>query len=311
MSEYFTAGSGITTRSAVLADDPVDLGKAVTRYLVARQQDLRPTSRDAYRGILQRFAIEVGWGRPLGRIQKKHVVSWLIDHSGAPSGDRQRLSILRTFFRWHVEQGNLRVDPTVGIRHQTVPRYLPRGLPADVPTALLGVTDARGALIILLMVQEALRRCEVVSIEFGDVDPDERLLLVRQGKGGHQRVVPLSEETWAAMQVYLAQHPAKAGPLIRSYTRPHSSISPGYVSALMRQWRTEAGVFATPHRLRHTAATDMLRHGAHVRDVQAALGHASLATTQRYMPWLVADLRSAMGGRHYLNDDDDRAPTDD
>jgi site-specific recombinase XerD len=53
------------------------------------------------------------------------------------------------------------------------------------------------------------------------------------------------------------------------------------------------------HALRHTAATDVLRGGAHIRDVQAMLGHASLVTTQRYMPLVVADLRDAMGGRRY------------
>lgn len=55
----------------------------------------------------------------------------------------------------------------------------------------------------------------------------------------------------------------------------------------------------TPHALRHTAATDMLRGGAHVRDVQRALGHVELSSTQRYLPWLVGDLREAMGGRQY------------
>ncbi len=80
---------------------------------------------------------------------------------------------------------------------------------------------------------------------------------------------------------------------------PDPGISAHYVSRLVSKWMHAAGVNASGHALRHTAATDMLRDGAHGRDVQNALGHASLATTQRYMPWLVGDLRTAMEGRTY------------
>ena len=61
-----------------------------------------------------------------------------------------------------------------------------------------------------------------------------------------------------------------------------------------------AGVDDSGHALRHTAATDMLRAGANVRDVQAVLGHASIATTGRYLGWSMVDLRKATGGRKYL-----------
>lgn len=61
----------------------------------------------------------------------------------------------------------------------------------------------------------------------------------------------------------------------------------------------EAGVTESPHALRHTAASDVLRAGAHLRDVQAMLGHSSLSTTERYLPLLVGDLREAMDGRRY------------
>lgn len=68
---------------------------------------------------------------------------------------------------------------------------------------------------------------------------------------------------------------------------------------MVSRWFKASGSPASAHALRHTAATDMLRAGAHLRDVQAALGHVSLATTQRYLPWIVGDLREAMGGRTY------------
>jgi integrase-like protein len=125
------------------------------------------------------------------------------------------------------------------------------------------------------------------------------------GKGGHQRVLPVSDETWDAVLAYLREHPTTAGPLIRSYLNPHRGVNPAYISTLVGRWMSDAGVKQrsrdgrSAHALRHTAATDMLRAGAHLRDVQQALGHASLSTTQKYLPWVVGSLKEAMSGRTY------------
>jgi integrase/recombinase XerC len=101
------------------------------------------------------------------------------------------------------------------------------------------------------------------------------------------------------LESYLHDEPAHAGPLIRSYVNPHKGISARYISSMVAELMGFAGLAHTAHALRHTAATDMLRGGAHLRDVQFALGHSTLHTTQRYLPWIVGDLRAAMGGRSY------------
>lgn len=207
--------------------------------------------------------------------------------------------MVRTFCRWLVAERLLRRDPTAGIGRVRQPRQVPRGLTADRVSALwLVLPDVRAELIVTLMVQEGLRCGEVARLEVGDLDWAGRVVLVH-GKGGHERVLPLSAQTAGSLSRYLSERPATAGPLVRSYTRPGQAILPGRISHLVGRWMRDAGVAASGHALRHTAATDMLRAGAHVRDVQTALGHASLATTQRYMPWVVGDLRVAMGGRQY------------
>jgi site-specific recombinase XerD len=78
-----------------------------------------------------------------------------------------------------------------------------------------------------------------------------------RGKGGHQRVLPLSDETCFSMLRYLDGEPARHGPLIRSRVNPTRGISPEYVSDLVGETMRAAGVNETPHALRHTAATDM------------------------------------------------------
>jgi integrase/recombinase XerD len=228
-----------------------------------------------------------------------HVEGWLAATKMGPATARSRLSQVRGFCRWLRRKGLLSTDPTLGVDGPRMPRYVPRGLKEGLVGAALGACpDSRARLIVLLMAQEGLRCLEVANLELGDVDFDERLMLVR-GKGGHERVLPLTEETWGAMAEYLTEHPIYAGSLVRSYNDAHRGIDASYISTLVARWLRAAGVEATAHALRHTAASDMLRNGAHLRDVQAALGHVSLSTTQRYLPWVVGDLRQAMSGRRY------------
>jgi integrase/recombinase XerC len=228
-----------------------------------------------------------------------HLEAWLTGTKMAPATARTRLSQVRAFCQWLIRHGHLTTDPSSLVDGPRPPRYVPRGLKAAAVGGTLDVApDARARVILLLMCQEGLRCGEVAGLELGDVDFEDQLMLVR-GKGGHQRVLPLTDETWGAIAEYLTEHPAYAGPLIRSYNDPYRGIDASYVSTLVARWIRSAGVEATAHALRHTAATDMLRSGAHLRDVQAALGHVSLSTTQRYLPWTVGSLKEAMGGRKY------------
>jgi integrase/recombinase XerC len=153
------------------------------------------------------------------------------------------------------------------------------------------------------MVQEGLRCCEVANLQLADIDFIDRTARV-VGKGGHERLLPLTEETWNVLERYLDEQPLTAGPLIRSY-RTSGGLRADTISGLVggvdvrrriKRWARD-GISA--HALRHSAATNMLRSGAHLRDVQAALGHASPSSTQRYLPTVVNDLRTAMGGRRY------------
>lgn len=233
------------------------------------------------------------------RLVPEVIEAWLAGVRLSPNTARTRLSQVRSFCHWLIRRGHLDRDPTFDIDGPRTPRSVPRGLqPAAVGSALGAAPDARARLVLLLMCQEGLRCCEVASLELGDFDFDEQLMLIH-GKGGHERPLPVSDETWGGLLEYLTEHPAHAGPLIRSYTQPHRGITAAYVSALAARWIRSGGVNATGHALRHTMATDMLRRGAHLRDVQNALGHASISTTQRYLPWVVGDLRVAMAGRQY------------
>jgi site-specific recombinase XerD len=238
---------------------------------------------------------------PARLLERRHVERFLAAHPAARSTMRQRFSTIRVFCRWLVQNGYLASDPTHGMPPYRQPRPVPRAYSTAVVGELLEVCpDRRARLICLLEVQEGLRACEVARLELGDIDFVDREVRV-SGKGARERILPLSDETWEALEAYLRQWPAHAGPLIRSYNDPAAGICAAYVVHMMGIWLRAAGVArGGGHGLRHTMATQLLRGGADVRDVQNALGHASLSSTSVYLPFSDAKrLRAIMAGRRY------------
>lgn len=283
------------------------IGNLAIRYVTERtkRKELTGTTPVSYREILVLFARHVGWDYPIDRIRRRHVERWLEASALAPATMRIRLTVLHGFFDYAVERRWCRSNPTTRVRSPRRARTVPRALKAEqVSAALTLAPDARARLMILLMAQEGLRCQEVAGLEVGDLNLDQRVLLVRHGKGGHERMLPLSDETMGALQTYLGECPATSGPLIRSERRyRRRSISAQYVAQLVSGWLHEAGVQQTAHSLRHTTASDMLENGANLRNVQYALGHESLRSTERYLRWVVGDLREDMAGRRYRGAD--------
>lgn len=242
----------------------------------------------------------------VGRLQRRHVIRWLdtTEHL-AQSTRRNRLTVVRSFTRWLVDEGHVKVDPCRKVPSLREPKRAPRALPGEQVAAVLDACpDRRARLVVILMVQLALRRGEVARLEVGDLDLSNRMVRVT-GKGGHQRVVFLTDQAQQAVVDYLAEVGDVAGPLIRSYQFPERGLHPETVSTIVRRAMIDAGVKraardgVNPHALRHSALTDMLRRGAHIRDVQAVAGHQHLSTTELYLPLLVGTLSEAMEGRWY------------
>lgn len=272
------------------------------RYMALRRAGgLAPGTIGTYREVFRLFAFDLGHSRPVARITRADVERWVSHQKVGPATLRLRLSTLHTFFEWCTINGLVKRDPTLGVARPRLPHRLPRSIPApDVERALDGAEDRRDLLMALLMCQEGLRACEVSRLQVGDIDETDRLLLVH-GKGGHERTLPISGETWDALIAYRGAPPSHlpAGPLVRSYV-DESAITANYISRRVAGVLRAAELGGKAHRLRHTMASDMLDNGATVRDVQVALGHASLANTQIYVRARQgADLRGVMGGRSY------------
>lgn len=278
------------------------------QYVAQRRArgEIAEQTATAYRSRLLLFASHHS-GLDPGRLTRRHVERFLETVGKSASYKRSLLSVIRPFCDWLRERGLLAKNPCAQIKPPRLPKYSPRSMATDdVSSTLVACPDARARLIVLLAVQEGLRRGEVRAVELGDIDERRGTLAVR-GKGGRDgitRVVPLSEETSRAIRFYLAEHPAPYGPLIRSY-RTGKPISANYVTRIVRQAMEAAGTKLAPydgrsaHALRHTAALDVLEQSGDLRAVQQMLGHVSLGTTSVYLRAEVSGLRAAMAGRSY------------
>ncbi len=281
----------------------VRLGRATQLYVADRLARREITERTAvtFRETFALFARYIGPDHLLSTIKREHVEAYLKSiNRCAPATIRLRLGTLKGLWRWAILNGHAKTDPTLGLRGPKLPRYLPRGLKDEqVAQALAGALDDRERLILLLMVGEGMRAVEVARLQLGDVDFEERTLIAR-GKGGHERILPITDEVWESIGTYLAGRGRSGGHLLQSYQQSYANPGDGLtaevVASLAGKALRRVGVRSGGHALRHTFAARLIRAGASLRDVQVALGHASIVTTQVYTPLTaVPDLRRLMG----------------
>lgn len=242
-------------------------------------------------------------------VRKRHVERWMERPDLRPQYRRSRLSAVRGFTRWCVAEGHMKSDPCAMVPMPKVPAQLPKRLTQDEARSLVATVrrDRRTFLVVLLMLQEGLRRMEVSRLDIEDIDFAERSMIVKGkgGGGGETDALPISAETWRALTAYLAEEGHTSGPLIRNRVRKHGRCSPSMISELVRQAMVDAGVkrpgdsLRTPHSLRHTAAHDILSRTDNVRAVQQALRHRSVRSTEVYLRGHTAELREIMEGRTY------------
>ena len=253
-----------------------------------RRREITPLTARNHRSALGSFCTVVGRRRTIRRAE---VERWLEHRADlAPSTRRSDLSTVRGWCRWLIREGHLRHDPTVDVAAPREPRRLPRYIDRELIDELLAVCpDTRAQAIVWLMFGGGLRCCEVSRLEVGDWDRRGELLRVR-GKGGHEREVPVVDDVRAALDRYLAEHPATVGPIVRSYNRPSSALRPDTLSGMVSELMRGAGIKhaardgMSAHALRHTAAADTLdASGGNLWLVGELLGHANLNTVKLYL----------------------------
>ena len=184
-----------------------------------------------------------------------------------------------------------------------VPKRLPQILsPAEVSALFGTLRTARDQAMVAAMVLGGLRRCEVLGLRLGDVWVGERKVFVAEGKGGHQRVVPMAGRFFTALGDYLnGERPATATEavfVVLKGPRRGQPLSAEGIDEILDGARRRAGLHrGTCHELRHTCLTRLREAGMALEAVQAQAGHRSIESTRVYLhltnDWLAAEYARA------------------
>lgn len=233
------------------------------------------------------------------------------------------LIAVKHWLGWLVEEGWLEINPAEKLQLPKVEHRLPSSyLTLDEVETLLGVVDLttpsglRDRAILETLYSTGMRRSELIALNLDDIDFDRGLVVIRQGKGRKDRVVPIGRRALQWLDKYLTDgRPALAGEATDAIfpTTRGNRFHPVTLSSRVRSYLDAAGIRrpGSCHMLRHTAATLMLEGGADLRSIQTLLGHESLNTTQIYTHITIQRLREVHerthpGSKDRPADDDDR-----
>ncbi|MBI3621219.1 MAG: tyrosine recombinase [Nitrospirae bacterium] len=291
------------------------MDRRIKEYLsfLSAERGASPHTLRGYRQDLEQFAgylntaglIETGATGAPAQMERLHVrgyLAWLAQRGARKSTMARKLAVVRAWGDYGVTMGWLTSNPAKLVPMPKVDRRLPRVLNVDEALALMrepgrqaaagkaaSSATLRDQAILELAYSTGIRVSELVGINVTDLQPDAGFLLVR-GKGKRERLVPVGKVALEAIGRYrdrLRVELSDAGgganaPLF--VNQRGGRLSARSVERLVARYSRAVSASGPvgPHALRHSCATHLLESGADLRAIQELLGHASLATTERY-----------------------------
>jgi integrase/recombinase XerD len=286
----------VAAPAPVVAVGPVEeLLDRYRRYLLVERQLSEHTVGGCYVPTARVFLESLGrlGGVELERLSAADVSGFLAAECAkrSVSGARDLGSALRSFLRFLHVSGLIELPlvwavPPVANRRD---RSLPRGLEPAAVRKLLASCDRRRTVgrrdyaVLLLLSRLGLRRGEVAAIRLEDIDWRAGELVIH-GKGSREDVLPLPVDLGEAIVSWLRRRPRCASrALFVRMTAPRKELTPYAIGSIVREACTRAGLPRVgAHRLRHTAATEMLRRGGTLSEIAQVLRHSELKTTTQY-----------------------------
>ena len=236
----------------------------------------------------------------------------------------QHLSHVKAWYKWLARENRVLFNPASELELPKVGRRLPKAVlsarEADTIMAVPDLGDPHGIrdrAILEVFYSTGIRRRELSELKLYDVDAERKTLMVRQGKGKKDRLIPIGNRALQWIAVYLET----ARPLLLCGGNEHTlflsnlgtALEPDSLTEYVRRYVDEAdiGKRGSCHLFRHTMATLMLENGADIRYIQAMLGHAQLSTTEIYTQVSIKKLQQIHGLTHPADNPrpDDAAPS--
>jgi len=223
-----------------------------------------------------------------------------------------RLAAVRKFFSWLLSEQQIAYNPATTLQLPKQPQRLPRGvLTKTEARRLIEATptskprDIRDRAILETLYATGIRRAELIALTIYDADLQTATLRIEHGKGNTTRIVPLTQSAIAALKLYLEEgrslfaHEAGQVRLFVS-TRSGGPLDDDDIVRIVAKATTRAGIrkHITPHTLRHTCATHLLKGRADIRQIQKLLGHRRLSSTEVYTRVELTDLREVIARCH-------------
>lgn len=312
------AGTGRLSRGSLAAETAEFLD-----YL-RRERRAGPNTLRSYSADLRQFAASAGAQTSAAAIAPAHIRQFLagLHARGAQkSSVARRLATLRSFYRFLVREGRAGCNPAQLVASPKLPKHLPsipsaeqlnraldqssRDLVAGAPQAGRTGAALRDQAMVELLYGAGLRISELAGLEMDALDLEQQLVRVR-GKGGKQREAPFGRKARAALEGYLPVRAAWAAsargarPAALFLNQRGGRLTSRSARRQVKAWAVRRGLPAHlhPHTLRHAFASHLLAEGADLRMIQEMLGHASLATTQKYTHTEIRQLMAVYDRAH-------------
>ena len=303
--------------------DATGLYAAMRRYLEHRAV-LGSTVQSVY-GMESNIRVFIGWADERSVTHPEHVSRavleryqrWLHHYrkrNGEPlsiASQRTRLIPIRGLFKWLTRSGAIPANPAADLDLPKRMRRLPRAvLTAGEMETVLSLADTttplglRDRALMEVLYSSGLRRMEAANLELGDIDSQRKVVLIREGKGRKDRLLPLSERALYWVQEYLVKsRPQLAWDLREKgvfLAQDGTPMGKSWVSGIVLRYTrlADLGKSGGAHLIRHSMATLMLEGGADIRFIQAMLGHAELSTTQIYTQVAIRQLQQVHANTH-------------
>lgn len=210
----------------------------------------------------------------------------------SPSTISRRLSAVKGYFRYMLNEGLIKANPTAGMKSPRKWAEIPGALSSADVNSLLSAPDTkkkagmRDAAILELLYATGMRISEVCALKTADVNFDAGFLRC-MGKGSKERIIPVGGKALESIKLYMEKaraHYARGGARELFITRLGGKFTRQGLWKIVKKYALKAGIREnmTPHMLRHSFATHLLERGADLRSVQEMLGHSSISTTQIY-----------------------------
>lgn len=214
---------------------------------------------------------------------------------------------LKSFFKWCVEYRHLEENPVLPIPKPRLEQKLPKSITKQEAQVVLDYafnlpakykyTRYRNRALLATLVYTGLRVGEMMALKMGEVDMENRTVLVKGGKGGKDRIVPIGAKLYEYLALYLRERERLKKESIYFFVtlKGNKGITTSCTRGFIKKIKQATGINFSPHKLRHTFATLMLEGGCDLFSLQKMLGHSDIKTTTIYLSTSVTMLQEQIG----------------